>query len=166
MAFASPSASSRKILSVTDTNTTGITNYLFTIPQDADEIVCKFWTGAQFPGALAGSANVYIQTSEDGGTTYRDAAFWAVTSVITNAQAHFQSIPAASAGVNRGVANWTGSVAASTLAVASVASTAVGTASGIPMMGTLGRVSIQYNGTVASNLGINVDVFAPTTQLR
>lgn len=161
MALASPSGS-RSILQVTDTATTGIVNYLFTIPQDADVIVCKFSTGTNFPGGTAGSANVYIQTTEDGGTTWRDTAVWAVTSVISNAQAHFQPI-ATSDAFSRGIGNWVGSVFASTLAVTSIAATATGQISGMPMMGTLGRVSIQYNGTISANNGVTVQVFAPST---
>ena len=165
MAFASPSASSRSILNVSDTGTSGSVSYPFTIPQDTDTIVAKFWTGSQFPGALAGSAQVWVQTSEDGGTTYRDCAYWTVTSVITNANAHFQALGAIG-DQRQGVAQWTGSVTAANTWVTSVASAAVGTATGMPIVGTYGRVYITYGGTVASNTGINVQLFAPTTNSR
>jgi hypothetical protein len=166
MAFASPSASSRKILSVVDTGTSGTINYPFTIPQDSDTIVCKFWTGAQFPGALAGSATVFVQTTEDGGTTFRDLGAWAVTSVISNTNAHFQAFGAIASENNREALAWIGSVASGSTAPTSVASAAVGIPTGMTLMGTSGRVQVVYAGTVASNLGINVDIFAPTTQLR
>lgn len=163
MGLASPSASSRSILNVTDTNTVaGVYNYLFTIPQDADVIVCKFSTGTNFPGGTAGSANVYVQTTEDGGTTWRDMGVWAVTSTISNGQANFQPF-ATSENYPRGAGNWVGSVSASTLAVTSVAGTSVGVSSGMPYLSTLGRVSIQYNGTVSANNGVNCQIFAPTT---
>lgn len=128
---------------------------------DADGIVCKFWTGNQFSGTSP-VATVNVQTTEDGGTTWRDCATWVVTSVINADVAHFQPIYA-SAVQPRGVGNWIGSVAASSLSVATSTSSAVGIVNGLPMMSPLGRVYIAYTGTVASNAGVNVDVFAPTS---
>lgn len=163
MAFASPSASSRKILSVTNTATSaGVTTYNFFIPQDADSIIAKFWTAAGFVPTATESAKVTVQTTEDGGTTWRDVAAFTAQAAVVNDRAHFAPIPCI--GPNgRGVANWIGSVQASTLALAATASVATGIASGLPMMGTLGRVQIQITGTLDTG-GVNVDIFAPTTK--
>ena len=165
MAFASPSASSRTILSVRDTNTVaGTYNYNFTIPQDADMILAKVWLASGWSGANA--SQVTIQTSEDGGTTWRDVSNTnigaaTVAANMNNLNAHFISIACAGAGTQRGVANYVGSVAASSLIAATVASSAVGVTSGMPMVSTIGRVSVVL-GTTATG-GVNVDIFAPTT---
>ena len=169
MAFASPSASSRTILSVRDTNTAAATyNYLFTIPQDADEIVAKISLASGW--SSSGAANVTIQTSEDGGTTWRDVSNTnvganTVAATMNNLNAHFIAIPCACAGTQKGAANYIGSVAAGSVLATTVAASAVGITSGLPMLGTLGRVSLALAATVSTG-GINVDIFAPTTQLR
>lgn len=164
MAFASPSASARKILSVTDTATTGTATYNFTIPQDSDTLVAKFWTNT-FTPTTTNAAQVTIQTTEDGGSTWRDVAACTIQAAINNDKAHFAQIPCIGS-ATRGVSQWVGSVAASTLALAATASVVTGTTSGLPMMGTLGRVYINYTGTITANTGVNVDLFAPTTQIR
>lgn len=165
MSFASPSASSRTIYSLRDVTTAAATQtFTFMIPGDADSIVAKFWTTSTFNPQSTNAAQVTIQTSEDGGTTWRDVAAWTCQAAILNQLAHFASIPCI--GTNsRGVANWIGSVAASTLALAATASVANGTASGLPMMGTLGRVQLTITGTLTTG-GVNVDIFAPTSELR
>lgn len=165
MAFASPSASSRAIYSLRDTTTAAASQtFTFNIPQDADSIIAKFWTTSNFTPQSTNAAQVTIQSSEDGGTTWRDVAAFTTQAVVLNQFAHFASIPCIG-GNGRGVANWIGSVAASTLALAATASVATGTASGLPMMGTLGRVQLTITGTLTTG-GVNVDIFAPTTENR
>lgn len=165
MAFSSPSASTRPIYSLRDTSTAAATQTAtFVIPQDCDSIIGKFWTGSTFTPQSTNAAQVTIQTSEDGGTTWRDVAAWTTQAAILNLNAHFVSIPCISGG-GRGVANWIGSVAASTLALAATASAATGVASGIPMMGTLGRVQLTITGTLTTG-GVNVDIYAPTAEMR
>lgn len=164
MAFANPSASSRKILSVTNSGTAAAsTTTLFTIPQDAQSIVAKFWTASAFNPTLTNAVQATIQTSEDGGTTWRDVAAWTTQAAIVNDLAHFVTIPVAGA-AGKGVANWIGSVQASTLAQAATASVATGIASGLPMLGTTGRLQITITGTLTTG-GVNVDIFAPTTDM-
>lgn len=165
MAFASPSASSRNIYSLRNTATAAATtSQTFMIPQDADSIVARFYTTSNFTPQGTNAAQVTIQTSEDGGTTWRDVAAWTTQAAIVLDVAHFASIPCIG-GNGRGVANWIGSVQASTLALAATASVATGIASGLPMMGTLGRVQLTITGTLTTG-GVNVDIFAPTTENR
>lgn len=162
MAFRANSATAGRVLSVSNTATSaGSTTYNFTIPQDAQSIVGKFWTASNFTPTATNAAQVTIQTSEDGGTTWRDVAAWTTQAAIVNDSAHFVSIPVAGA-VAHGVANWIGSVQASTLALAATASVATGVASGLPMMGTLGRVQVTITGTLTTG-GVNCDIFAPTS---
>ena len=169
MAFASPSASSRSILLVNDTNTAAATyNYQFTIPQDADEIIAKIWLASGW--SSSGAANVTIQTSEDGGTTWRDVSNTnigaaTVAASMNNLNAHFITVPCACASTGRGVANYIGSVASGSVLATTSAASAVGITSGLPMMGTLGNIRLSLAATVSTG-GVNVQVFAPTTQLR
>lgn len=169
MAYASPSASSRSILSVNDVNTVAATyTYPFTIPQDADEIIAKISLASGW--SSTGAANVTLQTSEDGGTTWRDVSNTniganTVAATMNNLNAHFIAIACANAGQGRGVANYIGSVASGSVLATTVSASAVGITSGLPMLGTLAQVRISLAATVATG-GINVQIFAPTTQLR
>lgn len=164
MAFRSPSASSAKILSVNDTATSGTVLYPFSIPQDAENCVAKVWLATGW--SASGTATITIQTSEDGGTTFRDVAAVTVgastvAATMGNQNAHF--IPLwIIGGTDHGVANYVGSVAASTLALAATNASAVGVTSGLPLMGTFGRVQIVYTATISTG-GVLVDIFAPTT---
>lgn len=167
MAFKSPSASSSSILLVHELNTSGTNNYLFTIPTDVDSIFAKIWLDGTWNAA--GSAIIYIQTSEDGGTTWRDVSATSigaatVAATVNNLNAHFISIGCIGSST-RGVANYIGSVAASSLVAVSTAASANGITSGMPMLGSLGRVSVVYNSTITTS-GINVQIFAPTGELR
>jgi hypothetical protein len=164
MALASPSASSRSILAVTDVNTAGTILYPFTVPQDAQSIIGKVYLNSTWNAS--GSALVYFQTSEDGGTTWRDMAVVSVgaatvAATMNNQNAQFFSV-ALAAGVNKGSTNWIGSVAASTLSAGTPAASAVGVTSGLPVMGVANRVQITYANTITTG-GINVVVYAPTT---
>jgi len=138
---------------------------LFTIPQDADQIIARFYTASNFTPTATNAVQATIQTSEDGGTTWRDVAAWTTQAAIPVQNAHFQPIACAAWGAARGIANWVGSVAASTLALSATASVATGTISGLPMIGTLGRLQVTVTGTLTTG-GVNVDIYAPTTQLR
>lgn len=165
MAFATPSASSRAIYTLRDVTTAAASQtFTFMIPQDCDSIVAKFWTAANFTPQSTNAAQVTIQTSEDGGTTWRDVAAWTTQAIVLNQNAHFASIPCIG-GNGRGVANWIGSVAASTLALAATASVATGIASSLPMLSTIGRVQLTITGTLTTG-GVNVDIYAPTTENR
>lgn len=164
MAFASPSPSARPILAIDETSTSGPKTYNFTIPQDAQSIVVKAFLDSTW--SATGTAKVTVQTSEDGGTTWRDVAATTVggntvAAGVGNQNAHFITIPVAGA-TGRGIANYIGSVAASTLALGATSGSVVGIASGLPMMGTLGRLQFDYTATISTG-GVNVTVYAPTT---
>lgn len=166
MAFATASPAQRNIFSLRDTSTAAATTtYLFNIPQDANSIIAKVWLQGTY--SATGTATVTFQTSEDGGSTWRDVAASTIGGNLTaatmgNQNAHF--IDLGTVGVSdRGVANYIGSVAASTLALAAVSGSAIGTQSGLPMLGTIGRVQVTYTATISTG-GVNVDISANTTQ--
>ena len=169
MAFASPSASSHKIFSLADTSTAAATTtYNFTIPQDSDGIIAKIWLASTW--SASGTAAITIQTTEDGGSTWRDVSSTTVgastvAAQVGNQNAHFIPINCISSVGGPKIANYVGSVAASTLVLTGTNASVTGTVSGLPMMGTLGRVQITYTGTISTG-GVNVDIFAPTVELR
>lgn len=167
MAFKSPSASSSSILLVSDTNTSGVFNYLFTIPSDVDSIVGKISLASTW--SASGTATVFIQTTEDGGTTWRDVSVTnigasTVAASMNNTNAHFISIPCIGS-TAKGTDDYIGSVAASALSAGTVTASVNGNMSGMPMISTLGRVQIQYTATISTG-GVNVQIFAPTGELR
>ena len=169
MAFKNPTASgASSILLVHDLNTVAATyNYLFTIPSDVDSIVAKIWLDSTW--SAAGSAVINIQTTVDGGTTWLDVSSTSigaatVASTVNNLNAHFISIGCIGSS-SRGVSNYIGSVASASLVSASPTASAAGITSGMPMVGTLGRVTIALASTITTG-GINVQVFGPTGELR
>ena len=167
MAFKSPSASSSSIILVNELNTSGVQNYLFTIPSDVDSIMAKIWLDTTWNAA--GSAIVYIQTTDDGGSSWKDVSATAIGTATVAAAMAKQNAQYISIGCigssSRGITNYIGSVAASTLAAPATTASATGIASGMPMLSTLGRISIQYTSTITTS-GINVQIFAPTGELR
>lgn len=167
MAFKNPSASSSSIIAVRDLNTSGVVNYLFTIPSDVDSIMAMIWLDTTW--VAAGSAIVYIQTTTDGGSTWKDVSATAigtatVAAAMAQANAHMISIGCIGSSY-RGITNYIGSVQSSTLVAPATTASATGITSGMPMLSTLGRISIQYTSTITTS-GINVQIFAPTGELR
>lgn len=168
MAFRNPAAGASSIFFLQDVSTAATTTtYLFTIPQDADSIMAKVYLNSTWNAS--GTATVTLQTSEDGGTTWRDVGATTigastVAATMGNQNAHFIDIGCIGTS-DRGTANYIGSVAASTLALAAVNASAVGTTSGMPMMGTLGRIQVTYTATITTG-GLNVQIFAPTAIIR
>lgn len=144
------------VVSVTDTATTGTASYPFFAPQDIDSVVVKV-TAAAFTGTNP-TADIYIQTSDDGGTTWYDCAnVGQVTAAIVNQNARFTVIPLAGSSL-RGLANFVGSVAASTTAAAQT--------TGLPILSKYCRIYYKYGGTQLANSGITTVVYAPTQSVN
>ena len=141
------------IKQISDTSTTGTVNTTFLLPQDIDSLVVKLWTGTTFSGTSP-TADVYCQTTDDGGTTWYDCGrFDQLTTAVTNANAKWMEIPIQNSAANTPLGKgYTGSVASSTIGVASV--------SGLPILSQLFRVAIVYGGTIGTNSAINVNVLA------
>lgn len=142
------------VLNAVDTATTGTATYPFLLQQDVQGIMVKV-TAAAFTGTSP-TCDIYIQTSDDGGTTWYDCAnVGQVTAAIVNQNARFQYIPV-NGNSMRGLANLVGSVAAST--------TAAGMTTGLPIMGQYNRIFLKYGGTQLANSGITVKVTATTQE--
>lgn len=155
------------VLDYNDSGNVGATSVVtvaFQLPQDCDNVVLKVPV-ASINGTNP-TANVYFQTSDDGGTTYYDvASLPTITGTVANAGAIFASIPVNGFGYRStsspAASTASGTTQISVLTVAgagSVRGLAPGTYSGLPIMGIQNRIQISYGGTLAANNGLQVQV--------
>lgn len=157
------------LTNVLDQTSTGLANpsiqtYTVLLPQDTDGIVVKV-PSASIAGSGA-TAQVFVQTTDDGGTTWYDVARLndITQGAVSNANALWMSIPTfgygqrsfttAGSGLGGGMAASIGG----TTGNASAFSAAVGTYTGLPIMSPNLRVAIRYTGTIDYNNGTRVQV--------
>lgn len=124
----------------------------FKIPQDTDNVIVKF-----MPSVLTGNASAYLQTSDDGGTTYYDVARTSVITLANNQNAHWISAAVINAGQRTGV------IQQASVLVAGIGASAASTlgsqqVSGLPIMGIQNRVFVVIGGGITQNDGIRVQV--------
>ena len=122
----------------------------FTVPQDTDNIVVKF-----VASIIGGGASAFLQTSDDGGTTWYDVGR---TSVVSNST-QWLSAPV----INAGIGATSASVSGTTFVNPAIGSTAastlgIGRMSGLPILGTLNRIVLSYSAAGTSNDTATVDV--------
>lgn len=143
------------VLSITDTATSGTVAYPFQAPQDTDNFVVKFYTGATFTGTNP-TLDVYFQTSDDGGSTWYDVCnLGQIVAAVSAQNARWATVPVLGA-MER-------TQGASVLAIgAAAASTAATSAyTGIPALSAFNRIFLKYGGTqVANTTGVQVRVYA------
>lgn len=125
----------------------------FMLPQDTDNVVVKFTASV-----TAGGMSAIFQTSDDGGTTYYDVAR---TSIVSNGQPQWLSIPTISGGISSVVAPSliaAGSIVAMNQTPGTAAASTLGSrqVSGIPILGVQNRLFLVYSGgiTASSVVGI------------
>jgi len=156
------------VLDYNDSGNTGATSVVsqtFFVPQDADNIIVKVpVTSINGTSPLAA---IYLQTTDDGGTTWYDIARLpdVTQTAITNANALFMNANVNGLGVRTTLGSQVsvlgGGPGGSILSVtgnASMRSLGPQTMSGLPIMGPLNRIQISYAGTVALNAGLQVQV--------
>ncbi len=141
------------VLDYNDSGNVGATSVVsktFTIPQDTDNIVLKVPLAS-----ISGTApvvDVYLQTTDDGGTTYYDVAHLGIPTTVTSS---VLSVTLAKAlFVSQATIGNEGSVMSSP----SMRGTVVNQGTGLPILGTLGQVQIAYSGTIATNNNMQVQV--------
>ena len=144
---------------------TSVVSQTFKIPQDADNIIVKIpVTSINGTNPVAA---VYVQTTDDGGTTWYDMARLpdVTQTAVTNANALFASIPVNGYGVRTTLGpqvsvlgGGNGSSILSITGNASMRSLGAQCQSGLPVLGPLGRIQISYAGTIALNAGLQVQV--------
>lgn len=128
--------------------TTASVDYTFTFPNyDFDGIVGKL-VAQTFTGSPA-TMDVYVQTSDDNGTTFYDVAhFVQLIQTITNANAYFLTIP-----VNIGDGKAITSPGSGSISANSV--------NGLPLLSPVGRVHVVWanaTGTSAVNSTVSLMV--------
>lgn len=156
------------VLDYNDSGNTGATSVVsqtFLVPQDIDNVVVKVQK-ASITGTNP-TVDVYLQTSDDGGTTYYDVVRLPTITgtTIANASALWASVPVNGSGV-RSFATGTSSTASGTTQAsilqvtgnASVRGLGAGQQSGLPILGLQNRIQISYGGTIATNNDLQVKV--------
>lgn len=130
---------------------TSIVSKTFTLPQDTDNVIMYIPTAS-----IVGTApvvDIFLQTTVNGGTNWQDMACLRLPSTVTSSVLFVNANTPAMAKVNTlGSPSVATNVGASTLGANSM--------SGLPILGTLGRISIKYSGTIATNDGLRVQVLA------
>jgi hypothetical protein len=133
---------------------TSIVTKYFNLPQDTDEVILKVG-----PASVAGAdaiPDVYLQTTDDGGTTWYDIAHIRPTFTVVSSTINISKAGAQWAAVS---VDGTGVAANGSIITKAGASTlGVNQYSGLPVMDTYGRVQIQYSGTITGNDAMNIQV--------
>ena len=151
----------------TSVGETSIATQLFQIPQDTNGLVVKVQVAS-----ISGTnpvAQVFLQTSDDGGTTYFDVLRLpdVTGTTVANASAVWGAAPVFGMGmrstVSPAASTESGTTQVSVLTVTGNASAfglSAGQNSGLPILGIQNRVAIRYTGTIATNTGVRVKVLA------
>lgn len=135
----------------TDTGTASVLGgvpHIFNIPQDTDNIVVKMT--ASLVGA---GASTTLQTSDDGGTTWFDIAR---TSTVSNGLPQWLSGTTNSPGINPRTTFAGASIIGGTIGTAAASTLASGQVSGLPILGTVGRVFTIYSGNITTSSIVTV----------
>ena len=129
-------------LSVVDTATTGTVTYPFVLDQDIDGVAISMFD-TTFSGTSP-TADVYLQTTPDGGTTWMDVVHFAqlTTGIATTASLW--------AFVGCSTNSYAGARHDGGLSASSVYGT---------ILSPTARVKIVYGGTIGSNSGLTVTVY-------
>ena len=135
------------VKSITNTRTAaGTDNYAFFVPQDLDSLVVKLYTGT-FTGTSP-TIDVYVQTTDDGGTTWYDVAHFAqATAAIPKQLAEWVTIP-----VNSNIKSVPSTSGTSQLG-ASLIST-------VPLLSKEVNIAVKIGGTQVVNAGTEIRVYA------
>lgn len=143
------------VLTLSDTGTSSVatgTTGTFTIPQDADNIVVKLQASI-----VGGGVSCFVQTTDDGGTTWFDLGR---TSVVSNAPAanpQWLSIPVAGAGIHTGV-NQSSSLLSVAVGSAQASTAGIQQMTGLPVLSQQGRVVLSYSAAGTANNLSQVEV--------
>jgi hypothetical protein len=138
----------RTILDLSDNGTSSVatgTISTFQIPQDADNLVLKLTASITGGGVCA-----FLQTTDDGGTTWYDLGRTSIVSDATNATAHWLSIPVNGAGIATSV-NKSSSLLSTASGAATASTTGQQQVTGLPVLSQTGRVVLSYSAAGTAN---------------
>lgn len=124
----------------------------FTVPQDTDNIVVKFRAST-----VGGGASAFLQTTDDGGTTWYDVARTSVVSNANGVRAQWISAPVISAGQATGV-NKANSIISAGIGLAAPSTLGSQQNSGLPILGQLNRVFVTLTGDVSGGTVLATEV--------
>lgn len=132
------------------TNATVSTDSTFVLPNyDFDSITAKF-TAASFSASEGSTFKCYIQTTDDGGTTFYDCARFSLSTTngtITNANAKFINIP-----VSVGTAAYIGNTSSGSITTDTV--------SGLPFLSNSGRVRWTLTNCNTAVISVTISLLA------
>lgn len=141
----------KTVLDYADTGTSSIatgTIKTFNLPQDINNVVLKLQASV-----IGGGVSAYLQTSDDGGTTYYDTGR---TSVIS-ADTQWLSVPVNGGGIATGV-NKSSSIISTAIGSANASTVGIQQMTGLPILGQRGRVVLSYSAAGTSNTLVRVQV--------
>lgn len=139
------------VLDYSDAGTSSIatgTAKTFKLPQDTDNVVLKLTASI-----LGGGVSAFLQTSDDGGSTWYDTGR---TSVIS-AGTQWLSVPVVGAGIATGV-NKSASIISTAIGSANASTVGIQQMTGLPILGQTGRVVLSYSAAGTSNVTSRVQV--------
>lgn len=125
----------------------------FTLPQDTDNVVLKLTASI-----TGGGVSAFLQTTDDGGSTWYDVGRTSVVSDATSANAQWISAPVAGAGVGTAIVQTTASVYTATIGNAAASTVGVQRMTGMPILSQVGRVVLSYSAAGTSNTTARVQV--------
>jgi hypothetical protein len=126
----------------------------FTLPQDTDNVTLKLTASI-----IGGGVSAFLQTTDDGGTTWYDVGRTSVVSNATSANAQWLQV-----GVTTpGMAATSSSVVGRTFTNATIGSAQASTVgiqqmTGLPILSTQGRVVLSYSAAGTSNTVSRVEI--------
>ena len=141
----------KTVLDYSDGGTSSIatgTAKTFIIPQDTDNVVVKLSASI-----IGGGVSVYLQTTDNGGTTWYDIGRTSVVSADTQ----WLSAPVISAGQATGV-NKANSIISAAIGSANASTVGIQQMTGLPVLSSTGRVVLSYSAAGTSNTTSRVEV--------
>ena len=126
----------------------------FTIPQDTDNIVLKLTASI-----IGGGVSAFLQTTDDGGSTWFDVGRTSVVSNAPSANAQWLSIPVNGAGIkSTQLDTVTGSIAGRAIGSAQASAVGIQQMTGLPILSQLGRVVLSYSAAGTANDASRVQI--------
>lgn len=127
--------------------------HTFLLPQDCDNVVVKMTASVAGTGV-----STFLQTSDDGGTTWYDVARTSIVSNANSTTAQWLSVPVIGGGVATGKTFATGSIVSMGIGNAAASSLGQQQVSGLPILNREARVFNVIAGDVTGAASNSWDV--------
>ena len=143
------------VLDYSDNGTSSVatgTIKTFNLPQDIDNVALKLTASI-----TGGGVSAFLQTTDDGGSTWYDVGRTSVVSDATSANAQWLSAPVNGAGIATGV-NKSSSIISVAIGSAAASTVGIQQMTGMPILSQLGRVVLSYSAAGTANTVSRVQV--------